>query len=308
MSSKLKFTLGLLVLIAGFFVIRVGLLFSNNLKSPSSSANILSSLQSGSNPENALTRDSDHDGLPDREEIIYGTDPFNPDSDHDGYLDGEEVMTGHNPLDASDNDSTRPGKFDPLKPNLTTKTVNLTLASFIGDDGSINPNNLSDVNATTVANTLNTQAGVLLFVAPVKDSDLKISEDNSPEALTNYITALVPILKNYIFNPTVLAGMADPDNGISTAIDNYQKADQELRLMAIPSSWKAIHKNLVNISDELIQSSQSLTRDEINNDPIKSLYALQQLRSTLTSIPDIITKIISLAKSQNLQIQSLFSL
>ncbi len=35
--------------------------------------------------------DSDGDGLPDDEEAIWGTDPFNPDTDGDGLLDGEEV-------------------------------------------------------------------------------------------------------------------------------------------------------------------------------------------------------------------------
>lgn len=48
-----------------------------------------------------ISRDSDGDGLSDREEIALGTDPLNPDSDNDGFLDGVERETGYNPKDPS---------------------------------------------------------------------------------------------------------------------------------------------------------------------------------------------------------------
>ena len=45
--------------------------------------------------------DTDRDGLVNREETLYGTDPLRPDSDADGLLDGEEVQTyGTDPLRA----------------------------------------------------------------------------------------------------------------------------------------------------------------------------------------------------------------
>jgi hypothetical protein len=43
--------------------------------------------------------DEDGDGLTNAEELIHGTDPFNPDTDGDGFLDGEEVAAGSDPLD-----------------------------------------------------------------------------------------------------------------------------------------------------------------------------------------------------------------
>lgn len=46
--------------------------------------------------------DSDGDGLPDHEEILLGTDPFNPDTDGDGVDDFTEVIFGYNPLSAAD--------------------------------------------------------------------------------------------------------------------------------------------------------------------------------------------------------------
>lgn len=46
----------------------------------------------------ALTADSDEDGLTDARETELGTHPLNPDTDSDGILDGEEVKAGLNPL------------------------------------------------------------------------------------------------------------------------------------------------------------------------------------------------------------------
>lgn len=49
--------------------------------------------------ENAnTTLDSDSDGLTDKQEALYGTDPKKPDTDGDGYTDGQEVQSGYNPL------------------------------------------------------------------------------------------------------------------------------------------------------------------------------------------------------------------
>jgi hypothetical protein len=49
--------------------------------------------------------DTDMDGLPDREEVLWGTDITDPDTDDDGLLDGEEVKKYYtNPLDPDTDD------------------------------------------------------------------------------------------------------------------------------------------------------------------------------------------------------------
>lgn len=45
-----------------------------------------------------LSRDTDNDGLFDREEVeVYNTDPLDSDTDNDGNLDGTEVASGYDP-------------------------------------------------------------------------------------------------------------------------------------------------------------------------------------------------------------------
>jgi len=44
------------------------------------------------------TLDSDEDGLTDKEEELYGTDPHKPDTDKDSYPDGLELINLYNPL------------------------------------------------------------------------------------------------------------------------------------------------------------------------------------------------------------------
>ncbi|TSC75789.1 MAG: hypothetical protein G01um101431_1116 [Parcubacteria group bacterium Gr01-1014_31] len=47
---------------------------------------------------NKYATDTDADGLTDRDETkVFGTEPTNPDTDGDGYQDGAEVLNGYNP-------------------------------------------------------------------------------------------------------------------------------------------------------------------------------------------------------------------
>ena len=58
-------------------------------------------------------RDSDHDGLTDRQELKLGTNPHKADSDGDGLKDGAEVRTGNDPLRRStDGDGVLDGHKD----------------------------------------------------------------------------------------------------------------------------------------------------------------------------------------------------
>ncbi|MHA1771546.1 MAG: right-handed parallel beta-helix repeat-containing protein [Candidatus Thorarchaeota archaeon] len=59
--------------------------------------------QANATDPSAQTTDIDGDGLTDwSEKFVYGSDPFRTDTDHDGIPDGEEVRRGLNPTDPYD--------------------------------------------------------------------------------------------------------------------------------------------------------------------------------------------------------------
>ena len=58
--------------------------------------------QLGNTTTASATSDSDLDGLLDKDEFLYGTNPNNKDSDGDGVWDGREVQAGMNPSLAGD--------------------------------------------------------------------------------------------------------------------------------------------------------------------------------------------------------------
>ena len=67
--------------------------------------------------EEIMSRDSDGDGLSDREEQdVWGTDPNNADSDGDGFSDGDELLHGYNPLGEGTLDNHEEKDEDELEP------------------------------------------------------------------------------------------------------------------------------------------------------------------------------------------------
>jgi hypothetical protein len=124
-KTEEKIILGSCIIIAAFLVVRVGSVVKFNVKLSNATADISSSYVTNNGdftPVNQMTLDSDNDGLPDRVEIIYGTNPYNADSDGDGSTDGAEVATGHNPLDSGDSPKIASSSF----------TTNSTFAFYVG--------------------------------------------------------------------------------------------------------------------------------------------------------------------------------
>lgn len=58
-----------------------------------------------------VCRDSDGDGLCDDDELLLGTDSFNPDTDGDGYPDGLELALGSDPLNPANVPNINPSGY-----------------------------------------------------------------------------------------------------------------------------------------------------------------------------------------------------
>ncbi len=301
MSYKLKIFLGLFVLAAVALVGRFGLLIYKNLNLKANIGSAASSYSAASQVD-PLNVDSDHDGLSDRDEIIYGTDPHNPDTDGDGYLDGEEVATGHDPLDPADNDKSGPGLLNTAEqgsPNLTNRFVNYTVAGMLGTDGQLDPTQLTDAQKSTIMATIVGDTQIALTASPVTDNDITLSTD-SPDDIRRYMQPLQDIINNSFLHNSDLSNITGITSTGNQTSDSYYKTYATLKALPVPPSWKEIHKQLMSIALQLGLDFRALTPQAMDDDPVKASLALQTAQNTFLEFSDLFTKIGQLIASQHL--------
>lgn len=107
MLPSKKILIALALLIVGIIALAVYGYYRGSTTNYSAGENLLSIVTSPETDTNSQI-DSDHDGLPDWQEALYGTDPHNPDTDGDGTPDGQEIALGRNPLIKGPNDFLAP--------------------------------------------------------------------------------------------------------------------------------------------------------------------------------------------------------
>ncbi len=284
-------------------------------------------------------KDSDNDGLRDWEEELYKTDPNNPDTDGDGYLDGEEVDSGHNPLVKAPGDKLA---FYPLplgeRYNITQKvlsdeTIDVVLDSYFAQKGEyINDhpeiNSPETFSAFTKQSTIETMSRwalsdaypILLekaqqtieeipgiFNLEIADENIKISQDNSPEAIKLYFSQLYSFYNSNIFFLQEQGSMALElalKNQDFSHLDKLIKAnDEKIELMKninVPSSWKENHKKRLRYT--IIIRNVFVSFRDFQNDPLKSYIALQELEKVIENWNNLVEETINLANKQGVQL------
>ena len=283
MLDRYKIVSGLMALVA-VFLVYLGL---NNLR-------IEWDLKPGQENINAPLEsdtDWDDDGLDNREESFWNTDPNNPDSDGDGYLDGEEVASGHDPL--------IPGPDDllPTDENLTMKMSQLALAGLVeGSLKSDNPNyeqslnDLADVIADDAVSSFETDLSKIEL--RIVSSD-KFSQQNYIEEFSRTYEKLLETFIEQMFalednlNNIGAYGMAH--GGVAKSFvgsaSRYREIYDELLKMSIPKNWESNHLGVVKLTGELSQASQAVISG--GNDPIKAVVGLNKIVQLWEVLPEI---------------------
>lgn len=283
-------------------------------------------------------KDSDNDGLRDWEEELFHTDPYNPDTDGDGYLDGEEVDSGHNPLVKSPGDKLT---FYPLplgdNYNITNKVLSDDIidsildsyfyqkGQYVSDNEIDSPETFSAlVKQSTIQEMLRRAIGenyetILekagktvsqipdLFNIEISDADIKISEDNSSEAIKLYLSQITSFIASEAFF------LQEQNlNALQSALQNrdFSQADKIIKIneaniesfkeIVVPSSGKEIHKQILKFSILLRNIYVSLR--DVFNDPLKAYVAAQKLEDFSDSWDKLMQEIINLAKTQGIEV------
>ena len=282
-------------------------------------------------------QDTDNDGLKDWEEELYKTDLRNPDTDNDGFLDGEEVTAGTNPLIKAPGDKLT---FYPLplgeKYNITKKVlsgevIDSMLGSYLAQKGEyindhpeinspetfaalIKQSTLEEMSRRAMGDSypiLLEKAGETIKEIPeifeinISDQDIKISQDNSQEAVKLYLSQISSIfnsdtffLQEQSFNILISALQNQDFIQLDSLIKQNDEKIEELKEIVVPSSWKENHKKRLKYT-VLIRNIFVSLRD-FQNDPLKAYVAMQEFEQFTEKWNVLVEETKNLAKSQNL--------
>ena len=279
--DRYKIMSGLMALVAVFLVF----IASKNLKVDMPN---LGGQQS--NLSFAPDDDWDNDGLSNRDESYWNTDPNKSDTDGDGYLDGKEVTSGHDPLIPAPNDLIDPS-------NLTEKLSQLTLAGIY--EGSLKPGN-SDYDASldklAIAIAEDALSGFKIDLAKI---DLRAagSDKSSQQAyIEEFSKAYEQLLLTFVNQMTGLEeniidigfrGFADKNiiKNFEKSSADYKEIFEDLHKIGVPSGWKTNHLDAMKIAGELSYASHAVVLGK--NDPIKATVGLNKIVQLWETLPGI---------------------
>ncbi len=305
MPTKIKIFFSFLALIALFSVYSV----FNSLGSRSTPVAVIGLQTPLPDPD----ADPDHDGLTNREEAIWGTDPFNPDTDGDGFKDGEEVASGHDPLKPGPNDLLPPQNGSNITDHVSTLVVSGLYAGALDKDNSTpgQPDQaLADIADSAILDSIKSLGSNNIQITPL------ITSSNTKEAQEKYINALGIIIQEELWAPLINEPpvstqkftefntndkqlLIESQIYFNTRAAYYKKVLGEVAAIPVPPSWTDLHQKIIDDLRQLIVSHQALAQTD--SDPIKGAAALSNLMSLYKDVRPVLTSIVQKIKEGNLK-------
>lgn len=269
-------------------------------------------LEQGPNEESGnlsfkVDEDWDNDGLNNREESYWNTDPNDPDTDDDGYLDGEEVASKHDPLIPGPDDLINTG-------NLTEKFSELTLAGL--HEGSLksdSPDYVKSLNILTSAITEDAESG---FEKNPSSFNIKTtsSDRGSQESYVRIFSELFKDLSVAYFdemynlekslNIIGNTGFSDPNvtNYFNSKTLELQNIFNRASGVSVPENWRQSHLSFLKTASILTEINRSLGSP--SGDPIKATAALNKLAGYLDILPQMAQSYLDIIDKKKLNVES----
>ena len=311
MSKTIKISLIVLMLMAGFVVVRAVFLISKHL-------NVAIAKPTPIEVDYQDTNDWDNDGLSNSDESYWNTDPYNPDTDGDGFLDGEEVLSGFDPLKSSEGktDDSLSEKSRLITSNLTEGVANLLVGGlFSGDlkrtaDDATFGKSIDNIAVAAISDTLAVLEGI-----EVSGDDFMVVE-NSQENKENYVKKITEITEGelldvimkqpgdinrlFVYSPDIFNN--PNSNEIKTVFlehaNTYQKAYLGLMATPVPQDALELHKNILTMIKKIETHYRSIALS--GQDPLKMLIVMSNLQTIYIEAQSVLNKVNSYINSNNL--------
>jgi Bacterial TSP3 repeat len=240
--------------------------------------------------------DSDHDGLPDWEETLYGTDPHNPDTDGDGTPDGQEVALGRNPLVKGPNDFLASKN----NPNATsTEKENLTLTDTFARNFFTEYMNMQQSGVQITSTNADQIASDYLKKTPLPSitakqytqADLSLT-DSDQAHLSSYQNAITAIFAKYwptgktnelsIMQQAFVNNDTKALDNMTVIISAYQNTLSNSLTLSVPKLAVSLHLNMINSLSVYIQTLKMIQL--AYTDPLSGLVGLNAYQTNQANV------------------------
>lgn len=226
----------------------------------------------------------------------------------DGPQNYQEILQGLKNQTAGGGDI----KFQQnLTQNLAAKLADLVTGGAKENLGNVPPEEaLRQVGATQIEKTFNEfiKTSKPIVIPVIANSDLKITNINTKEAVNNYLADLAIVFnRNFddkAFDQTSDEVLADAlkANDFSKAIAYSQIYDRlfgELNAVWVPSTWLSIHKQWMQIFS--LKAQIMAAASQMDNDTVRALIAVRTYQNLFDFEDRLSAQVAGLMKEQGIK-------